>query len=255
MQSYSKEFFEVQITGKSSAKEIIPILLKFVTPQSVVDVGCGIGIWLAIFREHGIQDFLGIDGDYVDPSLLEIPVENYYPYDLKMIIPPMKKFDLVISIEVAEHIPIEFADNFIETLTKLGDVIVFSAAVPFQGGTSHVNEQWPAYWIKKFAEKGYDPIDCIREKIWCNNKIASVYAQNMFFFVKRQVIDNYPNLQKEAKELSHIQMYTIHPNVYLSKCRECTDCLFYRTLISNPIKLSVYYLKRIFLKIFKIIHR
>lgn len=243
MQHYSREFFERQITAEGSVKEIIPVILQFVNPQSVVDVGCGIGIWLAQFRKHGIQDFLGIDGDYIDPSLLEIPIENYYPHDLKKPLIQLKKFDLVISIEVAEHIPIEFADNFIETLTNLGDVIVFSSAVPFQGGTFHVNEQWPVYWIKKFNEKGYVPIDCIRKLIWCNNKIAGVYAQNMFFFVKRQVIDYYPNLQKEYQELSNIQMYMIHPSLYLSKYNQY---LFYKTLIRNPIKLCLHYLKTIF---------
>ncbi len=243
MQHYSKEFFENQITAEGSVKEIIPVILQFVNPQSVVDVGCGIGIWLAHFRNHGIQDILGIDGDYVDPSQLQIPMENYYPHDLKTPLIQLKKFDLVISIEVAEHIPIEFAENFIETLTNLGDVIVFSAAIPFQGGTFHVNEQWPSYWIKKFNDKGYVPIDCIRKHIWCNNKIAGVYAQNMFFFVKKKVIDQYPNLQKEYQELSEIQMFMIHPSQYLSKYNQY---LFYKTLVRNPIKLSLHYIKTIF---------
>jgi SAM-dependent methyltransferase len=245
LQPYSKEFFENQITAKDSIQEIIPVILQFVKPQSVVDVGCGIGVWLAQFREHGIQDFLGIDGDYINSSLLEIPVENFFPHDLKKPLTQLKKFDLVISIEVAEHIPIEFSDNFIQTLTNLGDVIVFSAAVPFQGGTFHVNEQWPAYWIKKFKEKGYDPIDCIRKNIWCNERVAGVYAQNLFFFVKRQVIDHYPNLQRECQELSDLQMYIIHPSLYLSKYNQY---LFYKALIRNPIKLCLHYFKTIFLK-------
>jgi SAM-dependent methyltransferase len=242
---YSKEFFEGQIAAEDSVKEIIPVILQYITPQSVVDVGCGIGIWLAQFRKHGIHNVLGIDGDYIDSSLFVLPVENYYFHDLKKPLTQFKKFDLVISIEVAEHIPIEFADNFIETLTNLGDVIVFSAAVPFQGGTFHVNEQWPAYWIKKFNKKGYVPIDCIRKNIWCNSRIAGVYAQNIFFFVKRQVIDHYPNLQKEYQELSNIQMYMIHPSLYLSKHNQY---LFYKKLIRNPIKLSLHYFKTIFLK-------
>ena len=70
-------------------------------------------------------------------------------------------------LEVAEHIPPECADIFVESLTwGLAPVIMFSAAVPGQGGTLHLNEQWPAYWASKFAQHGYVLIDCLRPQLW-----------------------------------------------------------------------------------------
>ena len=55
-----------------------------------------------------------------------------------------RRFDLALSLEVAEHLPPECGSEFVQTLTDLSSVILFSAAIPFQGGTDHLNEQWPS---------------------------------------------------------------------------------------------------------------
>src|SRR5438034_7185725 len=52
------------------------------------------------------------------------------------------------------------------------------------GGTHHINEQWPSYWIAFFQENGFQALDCIRPSIWNNEKVAWWYAQNMFAFIK-----------------------------------------------------------------------
>ena len=143
MQSYTEEFYEIVREGaKESAKEIIPIIFEFIQPKSVIDVGCGVGTWLSVFQAHGVEDVWGIDGDYIDKNVLEIPEEKFLTFDLKNPFKLSRQFDLVVSLEVGEHLPQECAETFVESLTQLAPVILFSAAIPFQGGTDHVNEQW-----------------------------------------------------------------------------------------------------------------
>lgn len=132
MQLYNKIFYEDRAKGaRSSAEEIIPIILNLVEPKSVIDVGCGTGTWLSVIKDHGINDILGIDGSYLDIHHLEIPKDNFLSLDLNDPIKIDRKFDLVISVEVAEHLPIENANIFIDSLIQLGQIILFSAAIPF----------------------------------------------------------------------------------------------------------------------------
>ena len=154
-------------------KLIVDLFLEFYQPKSVVDVGCGIGTFLHCFKEKGINEVLGIDGDWVDPNLISkyLKESEFLVKDLEKPFMLNKKFDLVISLEVAEHLRPEYADQFIETLINLGDIILFSAAIPGQGGTNHLNEQWPSYWQKKFNKHGFIFHDIFRPLIWENEDI------------------------------------------------------------------------------------
>lgn len=134
--------------------------------------------------------------------MLMIPQECFTQYNLsqpniKASIPE-QHFDLTISSEVAEHIDPCDADTFMDNLTSFSDVILFSAAIPGQAGTHHVNLQWPSYWAEKFAARGYVPVDCIRPFIWSDESIRIDYRQNLMFFVKKNALDQYPALKREA---------------------------------------------------------
>ena len=94
------------------------------------------------------------------------------------------KWEMILSLEVGEHLPKECAETFVYSLTQLAPVILFSAAIPFQGGTQHVNEQWQDYWVKHFQNKGYVAIDCIRNRVWGNERVEVWYAQNILIFAK-----------------------------------------------------------------------
>lgn len=218
---YSKEFFEkLEKESRESAEQIVPIVMDLINPVSVVDVGCGIGNWLAVFKKSGVEEILGIDGDYIDRSLLKIPESNFQPFNLENPINIERKFDLVISLEVAEHLPSICADSFVNSLVNLGPIILFSAAVPFQGGVNHLNEQWPQYWVDRFKSHGYEVIDCIRNKIWENRKVAGSYAQNTLLFIRQDVLKKYPKLIKEQKNTSHSILSIIHPVMYKWKVNQ-----------------------------------
>jgi SAM-dependent methyltransferase len=186
-----------------------------IRPRHVIDVGCGFGTWLSVFREHDIDDVFGVDGDYVDKSKLEIPEDRYLSFDLRKPLRMNRQFDMVLSLEVAEHLPEECAETFVDSLTRLGPAILFSAAVPFQGGTHHVNEQWPEYWVRYFQEKGYVAIDCLRRKIWQNDDVAWWYAQNILVFATRKHLEEQPLLKKEYEFTGTSQLSIVHPKRYL----------------------------------------
>jgi len=193
----------------------VPLILEFVSPASVVDVGCGTGGWLAEFRKLGVKDVLGIDGVWVDTTMLKIPKEQFKVADLGQAIHESRRFDLVVSLEVGEHLPPSAAKTFVESLVRLGPVVAFSAAIPFQGGYNHFNEQWPDYWAGLFAEHGYMFIDCLRSRIWTNPQVEWWYAQNMFFAVQRSRLHEFPQLQAAASETRPNQLSVVHPRAYV----------------------------------------
>jgi SAM-dependent methyltransferase len=211
---YTENFYEILKEGsRRSAREIVPLVLEFIQPKSVVDVGCGLGSWLSVFKELGIGECLGIDGDYVNTDRLEISREEFQPFALDTSLKLDRTFDLVVSLEVAEHLPPESARTFIATLTDLGSVVLFSAAIPLQGGTNHVNEQWPGYWAHLFQERGYLAIDCLRKKIWNNENVEPWYAQNILVFVKHNCLEHYPLLARESKQTNMSELAMVHPRI------------------------------------------
>jgi SAM-dependent methyltransferase len=168
---------------RTSARKCVPLILDLLRPGSVVDVGCGQGEWLAEVAAQGVNDILGVDGPHVREELLEIPRENFTRRDLAEPWRLDRRFDVVMTLEVAEHLPARSAPAFVRTLTSLGPAVVFSAAVPGQGGTNHVNEQWPWYWKALFAECGFVQLDPFRQVLWRDPEVAFYYQQNLFLYV------------------------------------------------------------------------
>lgn len=214
--NYPPEFFTcLQVGSKKSAEQVVPLLMQLIAPNSVVDVGCGTGVWLNALLAAGVKDILGIDGKHVPLELLEIPVETFKSSDLAKIVHLDREFDLVLSLEVAEHLPPEAAEIFVDSLVRMGDVILFSAAVPLQGGDGHVNEQWLDYWVDKFAAKGFLATDCIRDQIWTNAKVEWWYAQNILLFYNPDSLSRYPCLKKQISSAPDSRLSVIHPRHYL----------------------------------------
>ena len=212
---YSRGFYERLRDGATrSAEVIVPLVLQFVPASRVVDIGCGDGSWLEVFRKNGVREVVGIDGDYVDRDLLRIPKECFRAGDLTEPFEFDTKFDLAISLEVAEHLPAKCAAVFVEGLTKLAPAVLFSAAIPFQGGDGHVNEQWPEKWAKLFEERGYVAVDCIRKRVWKNEAVEWWYAQNALLFVETDLVQRDARLKAEFEKTIPDQLCLIHPRHY-----------------------------------------
>jgi Cyclopropane fatty acid synthase and related methyltransferases len=217
---YDEIFYDNQEKGSFiSASIVVPLVMSIVNPRSVIDVGCGLGTWLSVFNELGVDNILGLDGDWVDEKRLHIPKNKFKSIDLEKPININRKFDLAVSLEVGEHISKENSENYIKYLINKAPVILFSAAVPFQGGTNHINEQWPEYWIKIFKKNNYEVIDCLRAKIWGEKRIEWWYVQNMFLFVEKDHLLENQNLKDNLKHYPATLYSAVHPRLYLKQVK------------------------------------
>ncbi len=216
--SYTRSFFDT-LHGqvRDSAHQVVPLVRDLLRPERVVDVGCGTGTWLAVWLEHGALDVCGIDGDYVEPELLEIPPERFVAADLTAPLTIQGRYDLALCLEVAEHLPQATAAPLVAALTRLAPAVLFSAAIPLQGGVNHVNEQWPEYWAAHFATHGYVPIDCFRRRIWRNEKVAWFYAQNLLLFADRAYAASHPELARELAASCNPPLSLVHPTCFVMR--------------------------------------
>lgn len=196
---YTGAFYDdCHIGSLLSARTVAPIVCGLISPASAVDVGCARGEWLTAFRENGVGTVRGLDGGYVDQSTLLIEREFFTPSDLSGDFQIPGKFDLAICLEVAEHLPKERAAALVRRLTAAAPVILFSAAVPGQGGTDHVNERWPGYWRRLFGEQGYTMLDPVRPLIREDRRVRWWYRQNIVMFASSAAIRDNPSLAAEA---------------------------------------------------------
>lgn len=212
---YDQAFYANQCGGSlRSARAIIPLLLSRVPVRSVVDVGCGVGTWLSAFLENGVTDVTGYDGEYVDTSALTIPSSCFQVIDLSTDFMLPQKFDLAVSLEVAEHLLPENGDHLVQQLTLAAPMVLFSAAIPGQGGTGHVNEQWQDYWRSKFLSYGYHPVDAIRPSIWGRNDIEIWYQQNIILYCKE---GHLPPGDLAKPVPANLSLNIVHPEYYIEQ--------------------------------------
>jgi SAM-dependent methyltransferase len=216
--TYSEKFYNEMVdTSVSSAEVVVPLVLASLAPhsiQSVIDVGCGEGRWLSVFKKNGVTKVFGVDGTPVTKERLAIAIEEFKQVDFEKPFALDKKADLAMSLEVAEHLPNSKADGFVETLTSLAPVVLFSAAIPHQGGSHHINEQWPEYWEKKFKARGYVPVDIIRRKVWNDPRVSFFYAQNVLIYVRESVLSAYPTLLSARQHGLDTPLALVHPHMY-----------------------------------------
>jgi len=190
-------------TRIANATKCLKLVRALMPLGDVVDFGCGIGAWLFAAEKLGAASILGIEGHWIADANTVVDKSRIKTADLSTD-PPVfsKQFDLAITIEVAEHLPEASADAFIRSLISASNHILFSAAVPGQGGVGHVNEQFLPYWVAKFWALGYVPLDPIRPYI-AND--ASVYAwlrQNLVMFVSYGSLIRSPAFIRHARPLS-----------------------------------------------------
>ena len=186
--TYDAQFMDYTAqSSRHSARTIVALLRALLPAASVLDVGCARGTWLDEWRKAGAADVFGVDGDYVKPEQLIIPVQNFRAADLSGPIDLGRRFELVQSLEVAEHVAAGSADTFVDNLVRhASGAILFSAAPPGQGGEFHVNEQPYDYWREKFARHGYEPYDCVRPLIAADHAVSFWYRYNVLLYLTPQ---------------------------------------------------------------------
>src|SRR5205823_3545352 len=124
----------------------------------------------------------GLDGPSVDASHLLIDPACFTPVDLARCPELAETFDLALCLEVAEHLPPRASRPLVRLLTRAAPLVLFSAAIPGQGGVGHRNEQWPDYWRARFAEFGYRRLDPVRRHVWQDPRVAGWYQQNLYLY-------------------------------------------------------------------------
>ena len=235
--SQTKYVHTEQIHNLHGPRRLIPHILAFVSPSSVLDLGCGTGTFLKCFKDAGITDVLGVDGDWVDRQLLHqnLSESEFLAVDLERPFKLRREFDLALCLEVAEHLRTEVADQLVANLVNSAEVILFSAALPGQGGQNHVNEQWPTFWEAQFNGHGYRFVDLIRPRIWRDKDIEFWYRQNTFLAVP----EGHPLLVNTASSLRDV----VHPDLFTNKINSLHEASDMLRRLNNGIESPVRYLK------------
>jgi hypothetical protein len=211
---YDSSYYNKFRSGSArSAAVVVPLIVEWMQPRSVIDLGCGTGDWLSIHANSGIRDFAGVDGAHVRLEDLAIPREMFIPHDLTHPYRSDRRFDLAMSVEVAEHLPQESGVHLIRSLTELSCVVLFSAAIPHQRGKGHVNCQWPPYWSGLFESHGFAAIDALRPLLWNDKRVDWWYRQNLVLYASEEGMERNPRL-RELRVPGSTPLSLVHPDMF-----------------------------------------
>jgi len=230
---YDAGFYADQVDDSARAAAVIlPIVFGPLAPSRVIDIGCGQGAWLAAAGALGATTLTGLDGAWVERDKLRDPRITFHPTDLAGAFAPPARHDLCISVEVAEHLPASRADGFVAQCCAAADAVVFSAAVPLQGGTEHVNEQRASRWAARFAAQGFDAFDVVRARVWEDARVSWWYRQNVIVYAKR---DSAAHRALSGVPVVPPPFDLIHPEGFEAKLRFLLDQnASYRTRLDHP---------------------
>jgi SAM-dependent methyltransferase len=204
--------------SRRAADAMLPLVLAVVDVESMLDVGCGYGDWLAAARALGIADLAGVEGPWAeawrDRGVLATPFELML-LDLEAPLRLERRYDLVVCIEVAEHLTAARGSGFVADLCAAGGAILLGAAIPGQKGPNHVNERWPSEWADDFARHGYQPIDCIRPRVWGDSALLVHHRQNPVLFVHEDGLAEARARAAKLPQPSSAALDLVHPQFFL----------------------------------------
>jgi trans-aconitate methyltransferase len=181
---YDESYFKsLDWRVRPSVETVVPEIIRSFGPSSAVDVGCGDGQWTIALAGRGVRA-IGVDS--ADIAREPHPLATFLVRDLTEMAPgSLGNSDICICLEVSEHLPESSADPLVALLASSADLVLFSAAVPGQGGTSHLNEQPHSYWIDRFGPHRFLPDPTWRDRFGERSQVAPWYRQNMIVFERR----------------------------------------------------------------------
>lgn len=187
---YDERFFRNTIEFEAaSAHSAASIIYQQFQPKSVIDIGCGVGMYLAEFKKFGAE-IVGVEGSEAALPQSFVPAETVI-FDLTEPLDLSRKFDLCLCLEVAEHLPGAKAGILVDSLVRLAETIIFTAAVPGQGPASigHINEQLPEYWHQIFQTRKYrynkEVTERLRQRM-IEAKVVWWITNNLMIFDKNE---------------------------------------------------------------------
>ena len=198
----------------TSAEAIVGEVMKIIQLDSLVDFGCGRAVWLKAWMRQGVDDVFGLDGDFVDPERLWVEKSHFQHADLSETVTLNRKFDLAQCLEVVEHLPEASVDTIVKTLTDHADIVLFSAALPGQGGFGHVNEQPHEYWRQKFGKRGFEVYDPIRPRIKDREEILPWYRYNLLLYVRAGSADKLSEAVRGSRVSDDVAIPEAEPMCY-----------------------------------------
>jgi cyclopropane fatty-acyl-phospholipid synthase-like methyltransferase len=215
---YTQEFYKDRRAKTiASARRILGILRERIPFRTVADIGCGSGTWLAVALELGAERVFGLEGDWVKQDMLDDPRINFSPSNLEDRVSLSEPMDLAISLEVAEHLTPDRAETFVDDICSISQRILFSAAIPNQGGVNHLNERWQSYWAGLFNDRDYQAADLIRPLIWSDKEIPVWYRQNTILYLSRKAIQEGV---VPAYDQSLPMIDVVHPDLWTHRSKE-----------------------------------
>jgi SAM-dependent methyltransferase len=228
---YHPTYHDIKNAGSiAAARTILPLVFDIFEIDSVLDVGCGAGTWLAAARGLGASSLTGIEGEWAG----EWPKQEILPLsDFELVTQNLedrfdlgRTYDLTICVEVAEHLTQLRAESLVNDLCSSSKRVLFAAAIPLQGGNNHLNEQWPSFWAKLFQDRGYIAMDFIRGRIWRDTSLPYWYRQNTILFVS----DDQRDVTRTAVSLPAVvnleALDLVHPELYREKTNKANDWPF-----------------------------
>jgi SAM-dependent methyltransferase len=211
---YDESFFDaIDKSSTDSAAVVAPLVFELLHPSSVLDVGCGHGFWLQAFKRLGVDAVQGVDGPYAFGTKLVIAPEEFLAHDLRTPLGLHKEFDLALCLEVIEHLPLKAGVRLVEEICTLAPAVLFSAAVPGQGGRDHIDEQPPWFWRQCFANSGFLRFDALRPHLIGDHRVAWWYRQNLLLFVRQDVAQQIPGLLDSQHSRDLAELDVIHTTI------------------------------------------
>lgn len=142
---------------RSVFRDVAQKLKDEFAPKTVLDVGCAYGYLVEALRSLGVEAY-GVDISEYAIAQADSKIKPYLSVQSALDKLPdnfPEKFDLVVTIEVIEHLYEEDSTPMINRLCQYGDVVVFSSGDVDVDNLTHFNVQKPEYWAKKFAARGF----------------------------------------------------------------------------------------------------